>query len=60
VSLRLALAFLFLIGCDAGDSSADGCHADRDCPSGSCVAGVCVMLTYPLDAAVADLTPISD
>jgi hypothetical protein len=59
VPLR-ALLLLLLFGCGNTDASHDGCHADADCPSGSCVAGVCVALTIPLDAAVADLTPTHD
>jgi hypothetical protein len=51
VPLR-ALLLLLLAACDAGDAKGDGCHRDADCPSGSCIASVCVMLTNPLDAAI--------
>jgi hypothetical protein len=54
-SVRLLL-LLFLAACDSGDAKNDGCHRDADCPSGSCIASVCVMLTNPLDAAIPDLT----
>ncbi len=35
---RAASAVILTGLCDAGTSAGDGCHADSDCPGGSCVA----------------------
>jgi hypothetical protein len=58
LGLLWPLAVVTATGCLGNASPAAGCLADSDCPSGQCMAGVCV--AAPADALLDDGQPIAD